>query len=196
MVRRAERQGHLCTTFRYPNDQSLQKSARMLSRELKSLENKVDAVQIVAHSMGGLVARAVIEDPQLDPGHVIQLIMIAPPNSGSQLARYAFGLDLVEFATSRDRRREAGLISGSLSDGLSEATRDPDARVGLSKAAKLSWSESIGRLLDYDWNRRPTGSPTDNTDWQFPVRPPRSMCLDSKSKPTFQATHRCQRGAL
>ncbi len=79
---------------------------------------------LVAHSMGGLVARAAIEDPRLDPGNVHRLIMIAPPNQGSYLARYACSLDAWEYCTSPIRRQEAGWLTGSIVDGFSEATRD------------------------------------------------------------------------
>ena len=56
--------------------------------------------------------------------------MIAPPNQGSYLAQYACSLDLWEYCTSSARRRESGIIAGSVFDGFSEATRDlqPESR--------------------------------------------------------------------
>lgn len=120
----AQAAGHLCTTFRYPNDQGLQASARFLARELSGLGSHVGSIQLVCHSMGGLIARAVIEDAALDPGTVSRIVMVAPPNHGSNLARYACGLDLYEYATSRTRRRESGFFAGAVHDGCSEATRD------------------------------------------------------------------------
>ena len=51
-------------TMRYPNDQPIDKSAELLSAELKKLARAAPgrAVALVAHSMGGLVSRACIED--------------------------------------------------------------------------------------------------------------------------------------
>lgn len=43
-------------------------------------------ITLVTHSMGGLVARRVLESPDWTSDRVDRLIMIAPPNSGSSLA--------------------------------------------------------------------------------------------------------------
>ena len=115
--------GYRCTTFRYPNDQSLQSSAAYFSQQLLRLKD-AGPVYLVTHSMGALVARAAIEDPRFDPRTVQRLIMIAPPNHGSTLARYACSLDVCEYFTSATRRAESGFFAGSIADGLSEALRD------------------------------------------------------------------------
>ena len=122
----ARRQQFPCAVFRYPNDQTIIDSAKLLHGELKALakDNPGRGVSLVTHSMGGLVARAVIEDPELDPGNVRRLIMIAPPNHGSLLAHFAFGLDLWEHVTDDARRKEAGLFYALIEDGLSEAGID------------------------------------------------------------------------
>lgn len=124
LVRCVQRAGFACVTFRYPNDQSLQQSARELAASLRNDPLRRRSICLVTHSMGGLVARAVIEDPALDPGTVEQLIMIAPPTHGSELAKYAVSLDVVEYVSSSARRREAGPIAGGVADGFSEALRD------------------------------------------------------------------------
>jgi pimeloyl-ACP methyl ester carboxylesterase len=123
--------GHWCATFRYRNDQPIRRSARQLAALLRGLHREQAGllVCLVAHSMGGLVAREAIEDPRLKVPNVCRLIMIAPPNQGSQLARYACSLDVWEYVTSGARRREAGLIVGSVCDGWAEAADDlrPDS---------------------------------------------------------------------
>ena len=114
-------------TFRYPNDQSILDSAELLAKELAKIAQEYPdrSVSLVTHSMGGLVARAVIEDPQLDPGNVRQLIMVAPPNHGSSLAHFYFGLDFWEHSISDARkRRETGLFYAAVEDGLSQAAQD------------------------------------------------------------------------
>jgi len=110
--------------IRYPNDQPIPESAKLLSRELRKLKSEYPnrKVRLLTHSMGGLVARAVVET-DLDPGNVSQLIMIAPPNQGSSLARVATFMDCYEFFTSADHRR-AGVLVESVSDGLGEAAAD------------------------------------------------------------------------
>ena len=56
-------------------------SAQLLSSELRRFadEHPERRVVLVCHSMGGLVARACVEDSLYDPGNVDRLIMIAPP---------------------------------------------------------------------------------------------------------------------
>ena len=124
LIRDAETAGFSSATFRYPNDQSLSESAQLLADELGRIKRASASVVIVSHSMGSLIARECIEDTRLDPGNVVRLIMIAPPNHGSQLARVAFSLDLIEYFGSPQRRDESGFIYGSILDGLSEATDD------------------------------------------------------------------------
>lgn len=128
----AQQAGLTCGTFRYPNDQALLSSAKLLSRDLKRLAKAQPArpVYLVTHSMGALVARAAVETPHLDPRNVQRLVMVAPPNHGSELARYKLPLDMFEYAVSSDRRAEAGLIRGAMADGWSEAVDDmrPDSQ--------------------------------------------------------------------
>ncbi len=75
-------------TFRYSSKQGIQAAADLLSRELQrlSLVNQTQQVALVTHSMGGIVARAVVEEPQRFSANVNKLLMIAPPNHGSALA--------------------------------------------------------------------------------------------------------------
>ena len=115
-----------CGVFHYPNDQPIEESAKLLSLELKAL-GKSDPqrdVAIVAHSMGGVVSRAVIEDHQLDPGNVTRLIMISPPNHGSQLARFAVATDVWEFLDRLVDDQMVRSVSAAVQDGLGEASVD------------------------------------------------------------------------
>lgn len=131
MLDAPRRRGHACGVFDYPNDQPLGDSAQLLSRELRELARLQPRREIclVAHSMGGLVARAAVEDPQLDPGNVRQLILLATPNQGSLLAYFAYGLDLAEVAASEIRQPSLSAIFSGIEDGLADAQRDlrPDS---------------------------------------------------------------------
>jgi pimeloyl-ACP methyl ester carboxylesterase len=113
-------------TFAYPNDESIDADARRLSDSLKIHAQKYpqQSIILVTNSMGGLVARAVVEDPELDPGNVRRLIMIAPPNHGSALAQTAHGLDVWEHFLLPNQRDELSRCVASICDGLAEANRD------------------------------------------------------------------------
>jgi pimeloyl-ACP methyl ester carboxylesterase len=123
----AIREAHFpCGVFAYPNDRALADSALFLSRELKQLaaERPEVRVALVTHSMGGLIARACVEDPALDPRNVDRMLMIAPPTHGSLIAHTAFGCDLWEHWLAR---RDGGFGTRwreSVVDGLGEASDD------------------------------------------------------------------------
>ncbi len=112
-----------CATFAYANDYFLPAAAESLSKQLHQLARDYPSrrVALVCHSTGGLVARACIEDPALDPGNVDQLIMIAPPTHGSQLARFAVGTDVWEHWLSRKDGWPWTRVHDSIVDGLGEA---------------------------------------------------------------------------
>jgi pimeloyl-ACP methyl ester carboxylesterase len=116
--------------FRYPNDGPARKSGEQLASELTRLRKAHPEIEVavVAHSLGGLVARTAIEDPKLDPGNVRQLIMVATPNQGSHLAYLPGGFDVLEHLAKRDPN--AGRFKASWSDGLNEARSDlrPDSK--------------------------------------------------------------------
>ena len=124
-------EGFVCGTYSYPDDQPILDSAAMLSRDLAEIASRQPdrRVSLVTHSMGGLVARAMLEDPEFDPGNVTQLIMVAPPNQGSLLARVGYGTDLLDHAVAEEDREEISRFYAAIADGMSEATVDlqPDS---------------------------------------------------------------------
>lgn len=118
--------GFACGHFSYPNDQAIEESADLLARELKALKrtHPQRRITLLTHSMGGLVARAVIEDPQRDPGTVRRLVMIATPNHGSALACISWGADWLEYGSGQaDRPGRTGWLD-SFADGMNEAGTD------------------------------------------------------------------------
>jgi pimeloyl-ACP methyl ester carboxylesterase len=114
-------------TFSYPNDEAVERIAGALAARLRALGDQ--PLLLVGHSMGGLVARAVVEDPALDPGTVRALVLIGTPNQGSSLAGLRFGLEAA--GALRQVDGEAGLLRELLEemidhfrDGLGEAGGD------------------------------------------------------------------------
>jgi len=124
--------------MQYPNDQSIADSSRLFLEELRALHTRgVRRIDIVGHSMGGLVTRELLTGP--DYGYIDAsergeaptvgtLVLVAVPNHGSQLARFRF---LAEW---RDHlaRLATGQASwlGPILDGMGEAKIDllPDSR--------------------------------------------------------------------
>ncbi len=117
--------GYPCATFDYPNDQPIEESVRLLAEQLATVaeQHAERKLTLLTHSMGGLVARAVVENEELDPGNVERLIMVAPPNHGSLLAHLAFGFDFWEYLGDRDKK-VAERFFAALEDGLGEAPDD------------------------------------------------------------------------
>lgn len=118
--------------MQYPNDQPIRESARFFFDELRQLKQKgVARIAIVAHSMGGLVSREMLTNPDVSfPQNVVEnkvpevlaLIMVGTPNHGSELARFRI------FGEIRDQwaHMTAGrghLLRGVL-DGAGEAKID------------------------------------------------------------------------
>lgn len=117
----------------YPNDQPISLSAAEFRTELSHLHaSGVGRVTIVAHSMGGLVTREVLTNPdwqcrmdQCLNGPVPQvekLIMVGTPNHGSELARFRFFAEIREQAA-RALTGEAAWLDW-IFDGAGEAGID------------------------------------------------------------------------
>ncbi len=92
------REGFSVWIMTYPNDQPVSESAVYFLKQLK-LKNLSDrrAVSIVAHSMGGLVTREMLTNPEIsyskkyaegDLPLVKHFIMVGVPNHGSEFARF------------------------------------------------------------------------------------------------------------
>lgn len=116
--------GHRVVRFNYPNDQPLEDSSALLAKELASLSRKCPKTELnlVAHSMGALIARRYVEGDDYRGG-VRRLIMLAPPNQGSCYARFSHAAEFVEHVQlwrSDPHWRWTWLVA----DGLGEARRD------------------------------------------------------------------------
>jgi pimeloyl-ACP methyl ester carboxylesterase len=84
--------------MKYPNDQPIRDSARFFFERLK-IFRKLGALRItiVAHSMGGLVSREMLTNPEFayaekalngEVPRVTDFIMVGTPNHGSEFARF------------------------------------------------------------------------------------------------------------
>jgi len=116
----------------YPNDQPIVESTRLFYEELQKLrQHNIRRISIVAHSMGGLISRDLLTNPEIDYTRsmnnnlvpvVDTLIMVGTPNHGSQLVR------LRAFGELRDHlaRLTKGEVNwlGFILDGAGEAKID------------------------------------------------------------------------
>lgn len=136
--------------FAYPNDGPIAESAGMLALGLRDFHQDypVSRVTLITHSMGGLLARAALEFPVVQPREagtlgdrslrdrslgVDQLIQICPPNHGSALAEYGPLLEPVEQIyrlVQRRSSRESRVLFRAIVDGFNEASADlkPDSK--------------------------------------------------------------------
>lgn len=116
----------------YPNDQSIKASSTFFFNQMASyFAPKKRAVSIVAHSMGGLIARDMLTDPSFAYFQKAKLgkvpcidhfIMVGTPNHGSELAQFRF------FTEIRDQfhnlfNKKTHWLNGLL-DGAGEAGID------------------------------------------------------------------------
>ena len=142
--------------FEYPNDQPVAESARMFFEKLEALpENGIRRIDLVAHSMGGLVSRDMLTSPGIDYGRwaeeqrvptVDSLTMVGTPNHGSHVARIRV-LGEVRDHLARLARGQAQWLGGIL-DGAGEAKIDllPGSRF-LTELNARPYPERVSMLV-------------------------------------------------
>jgi len=124
MLSLLEHDGYQVGCFSYPDDQPIADSAALFIRHMTGLRRAYPQgrVDIVAHSMGGLVARAYVEGPDY-AGGVDRLILVGTPNAGSNWSRIRMLLEWQEhYRLWRDEPEWSP--SWMTTDGLGEAGRD------------------------------------------------------------------------
>jgi pimeloyl-ACP methyl ester carboxylesterase len=116
--------GYQVASFCYAGDQPIDDSAASLGKHLAELHAAHPSLRldIVAHSMGGLVARDYIEGDHY-AGGVDRLIMVGTPNAGSGWARLRFILSL-EQHYQLWRTNDDWSPSWWFTEGFGEAGRD------------------------------------------------------------------------
>ncbi len=115
--------------FSYPSDRPICEDAGNLGRELAAIHKAAPGLplNIVAHSMGGLVARSYIESPDY-AGGVSRFIMLGTPNHGCKLAYWELVAPITH--TSKPPKKEWSWRPGTWMDHvLNDAPREllPDS---------------------------------------------------------------------
>lgn len=130
--------GYHCGVLDYPNDGPVIDTAEFLKQTLDEderlsallAEDGERSVTLVTHSMGGLAARWMLEHPEMKPAYIGQIIMIAPPSQGSNIAYLPGALDVFDHWLLKGEFDPLTFIEGSFADGLDEAHHDlrPNSR--------------------------------------------------------------------
>lgn len=89
LQRSLSQEGHVMASYGYHSRLGVVDTALTFSEDLHRFQDQYPnaSVTIVAHSMGGIVSRWMLEHAKLCPRNIDQLIMITPPNHGSDLTR-------------------------------------------------------------------------------------------------------------
>jgi len=139
--------GHVVLEFRYPNDGPVVESADLFALTLAQLPSAIDAetpvrLDIVAHSMGGLVARDLLTRPLLDGARgtlypaIDRFIMCGTPNHGSALAPMRAVTELRERAVRAARGEDPGAASVKEGSGLAAIDLAPGSPLLRELAAR------------------------------------------------------------
>jgi pimeloyl-ACP methyl ester carboxylesterase len=115
------KQGYDIWRFEYPDDQPIHESAHFLYQELIRLRQKLGAnIEIIAHSMGGLVIREMLTHPKFSCAEcqkkrpeVNRLIMVGTPHHGSELARFRYFSEVRDQLFSGDFHWLGGVVDGN-----------------------------------------------------------------------------------
>lgn len=112
MVKLLQQEGYQVGSFAYPDDGPIAESGMLLADGLADWRMQYPAakpVSIIAHSMGGLVARHYVEGVGYRGG-VERLIMLGTPNHGSTWTGWRLG-DRMELAVQGvPARRQLDLV--------------------------------------------------------------------------------------
>jgi pimeloyl-ACP methyl ester carboxylesterase len=124
MVPLLEEAGFGVILYDYPDNQDVDVSAPQFVKDWKALRKQTGDAQcwaIVGHSMGALLARYYVEGDDY-ANDVSQLILIAPPNEGSALAKAQGVFQLLQKMQGPQGESLGTLVE--LSEGLGEAADD------------------------------------------------------------------------
>lgn len=121
-----EEAGYGVVVHDYPFNRPIAESCERFARDWSAFRKQAGERRpwaILAHSMGALLARSLIEDDATWGGDVSSMILVAPVNSGSHLARMQTMIQLVEGLQSiRSKKTARAMLD--LSEGVGEAAND------------------------------------------------------------------------
>jgi hypothetical protein len=134
MVNRLQKAGYEARAINYPSTRgTIADHARRLELLISRLED-VDTLSLVTHSMGGIIVRKMFDENYSWPASINRgrLVMIAPPNHGSEVAKRLDDIPLYGLITGKSGRElktdkikslpipelEFGIIAGKVDGGI------------------------------------------------------------------------------
>jgi pimeloyl-ACP methyl ester carboxylesterase len=121
-----EEAGYGIVIYDYPYNRPIEESCTGFARDWAAFRKKSgDKLPwaIFSHSMGALLARSLVEDDATWAGDVSSLIMIAPVNQGSHLARVQTVMQVMNGLKSINEKKTSRAMM-HLSDGMGQAAQD------------------------------------------------------------------------
>jgi pimeloyl-ACP methyl ester carboxylesterase len=118
--------GYGIVIYDYPFNRRIEESCAGFARDWAAFRRQAgDKLPwaIVAHSMGALLARALVEDDATWAGDVSSLILIAPVNQGSHLARVQTVIQLMNGLQSINEKKMSKAMM-HVSDGMGQSAQD------------------------------------------------------------------------
>ena len=125
MIKPLEEAGFGIVVFDYRFNRALRETCDQFARDWKAFRAKVGETRdwaLIGHSMGCLVARDYVEGPKF-ADDVSTLIMLAPVNQGSSLAKTQTLLQWLDGVKVTGGRRASEALA-KIGDGLGEAAND------------------------------------------------------------------------
>jgi hypothetical protein len=136
------RRGHRVHNLGYPSRRdSIEQLAESVGTRVRELAQASGQVDVVTHSMGGIVLRAAVASESLPAACVRRVVMMAPPNHGSELADR-----LRDYLVYRLALGPAGQQIGTSDDSVPLRLPPPPFELGII-AGRRSSNPLFGRVL-------------------------------------------------
>jgi triacylglycerol lipase len=142
IAREATRRGYHVHNLGYPSRRDpIERLGEFVGHRIRDIASDAGTVDVVTHSMGGIVLRAAVASGVLSPELIRRVVMLAPPNHGSELADRLRDFRVYRFATG-----PAGQEIGTGHDSVPRRLPPPPFEVGII-AGRRSVNPVFARVL-------------------------------------------------